>query len=285
MNYKVIGDSCCDYTPELKADPHFTIVPLTLEIGDYTIIDDEKFDQKDFLRRVAESPIGPKTACPSPEAYRDAIEKADADAVYIITLSQHLSGSFQSAVVGQQMYEEETPEADRKKVRVFSSDSASSGQLNLCLLIKELKEEGTSFEEVCRILDEKIDVMKTWFVLESLETLRKNGRLSAVKSLIASALNIKPVMSAEHGVIIKVDQQRGMNKALKKMIELSVAHAGGPEKTKDLRLCIAHVNNPERAAFVKEEYLKVAPFRDVVITDTMGVATIYGNDGGIIVAL
>lgn len=285
MNYKVIGDSCCDYTPELKADPHFTIVPLTLEIGDYTIIDDEKFDQKDFLRRVAESPIGPKTACPSPEAYRDAIEKADADEVYIITLSQHLSGSFQSAVVGQQMYEEETPEADRKKVRVFSSDSASSGQLNLCLLIKELKEEGTSFEEVCRILDEKIDVMKTWFVLESLETLRKNGRLSAVKSLIASALNIKPVMSAEHGVIIKVDQQRGMNKALKKMIELSVAHAGGPEKTKDLRLCIAHVNNPERAAFVKEEYLKVAPFRDVVITDTMGVATIYGNDGGIIIAL
>lgn len=285
MNYKVIGDSCCDYTPELKADPHFTIVPLTLEIGDYTIIDDEKFDQKDFLRRVAESPIGPKTACPSPEAYRDAIEKADADEVYIITLSQHLSGSFQSAVVGQQMYEEETPEADRKKVRVFSSDSASSGQLNLCLLIKELKEEGTSFEEVCRILDEKIDVMKTWFVLESLETLRKNGRLSAVKSLIASALNIKPVMSAEHGVIIKVDQQRGMNKALKKMIELSIAHAGGPEKTKDLRLCIAHVNNPERAAFVKEEYLKVAPFRDVVITDTMGVATIYGNDGGIIIAL
>lgn len=285
MNYKVIGDSCCDYTPELKADPHFTIVPLTLEIGDYTIIDDEKFDQKDFLRRVAESPIGPKTACPSPEAYRDAIEKADADEVYIITLSQHLSGSFQSAVVGQQMYEEETPEADRKKVRVFSSDSASSGQLNLCLLIKELKEEGTSFEEVCRILDEKIDVMKTWFVLESLETLRKNGRLSAVKSLIASALNIKPVMSAEHGVIIKVDQQRGMNKALKKMIELSVAHAGGPEKTKDLRLCIAHVNNPERAAFVKEEYLKVAPFRDVVITDTMGVATIYGSDGGIIIAL
>ncbi len=285
MNYKVIGDSCCDYTPELKADPHFTIVPLTLEIGDYTIIDDEKFDQKDFLRRLTESPIGPKTACPSPEAYRDAIEKADADEVYIITLSQHLSGSFQSAVVGQQMYEEETPEADRKKVRVFSSDSASSGQLNLCLLIKELKEEGTSFEEVCRILDEKIDVMKTWFVLESLETLRKNGRLSAVKSLIASALNIKPVMSAEHGVIIKVDQQRGMNKALKKMIELSVAHAGGPEKTKDLRLCIAHVNNPERAAFVKEEYLKVAPFRDVVITDTMGVATIYGNDGGIIIAL
>lgn len=285
MNYKVIGDSCCDYTPELKADPHFTIVPLTLEIGDYTIIDDEKFDQKDFLRRVAESPIGPKTACPSPEAYRDAIEKADADEVYIITLSQHLSGSFQSAVVGQQMYEEETPEADRKKVRVFSSDSASSGQLNLCLLIKELKEEGTSFEEVCRILDKKIDVMKTWFVLESLETLRKNGRLSAVKSLIASALNIKPVMSAEHGVIIKVDQQRGMNKALKKMIELSVAHAGGPEKTKDLRLCISHVNNPERAAFVKEEYLKVAPFRDVVITDTMGVATIYGSDGGIIIAL
>lgn len=284
MNYKVIGDSCCDYTPDLKADPHFTIVPLTLEIGDYTVIDDEHFDQKDFLRRVAESPIGPKTACPSPEAYRDAIEKSDADEVYIITLSQHLSGSFQSALVGQQMYEEETEEANRKKIRVFSSDSASPGQLNLCLTIKELKESGKSFEDVCSILDQKIDVMKTWFVLESLETLRKNGRLSAVKSLIASALNIKPVMSANHGVICKVDQQRGINRALKKMIELSIAHVGGPEMTKDLRLCIAHVNNPERAEFVKSEYLKAASFRDVVITDTMGVATIYANDGGIIVA-
>ena len=97
MNYKVIGDSCCDYTPVLKADPHFTIVPLTLEIGDYSVVDDDHFDQLDFLKRVHASPIGPKTACPSPEAYMKAMEDSDAEEVYVITLSEHLSGSYQAA--------------------------------------------------------------------------------------------------------------------------------------------------------------------------------------------
>ena len=114
MNYKIIGDSCCDYTPELKADPHFTIVPLTLEIGDYSVVDDEHFDQLDFLKRVHASPIGAKTACPSPEAYMKAMEDSDAEEVYVITLSEHLSGSYQAAVIGKQMYEEEHPDEDRR---------------------------------------------------------------------------------------------------------------------------------------------------------------------------
>lgn len=284
MNYKVIGDSCCDYTPELKADPHFTIVPLTLEIGDYSVVDDDKFDQIDFLSRVHASPIGPKTACPSPEAFMKAMEESDAAEVYVITLSEHLSGSYQSAVIGKQMYEEEHPN-DGKKIQVFSSDTASAGQLNLCLSIRDLKEEGKSFDEVVEALNAKIKVMKTYFVLESLDTLRKNGRLSAIKSFLASALNIKPVMSADGGVIIQLENQRGINKALKRMVQIAVEQAGGPEKTPSLRLCITHVNNPARAEMVKAEFLKLAQFRDIVITDAMGVATVYAEDGGIVIGL
>lgn len=284
MNYKVIGDSCCDYTPALKADPHFTIVPLTLEIGSYSVVDDEKFDQLDFLNRVHTSQIGPKTACPSPEAYIKAIEENDAPEVYVITLSEHLSGSYQSAVIGKQMYEEEHP-GDGKKIHVFSSDTASAGQLKLCLTIKDLKDEGRSFEEVVSIVTDKIRVMKTYFVLESLDTLRKNGRLSAIKSFLASALNIKPVMSADGGVIIQLENQRGIHKALKRMVQIAVEQAGGPEKTPSLRLCITHVNNPARAEFVKDEFLKLASFRDIVITDAMGVATVYAEDGGIVIGL
>ena len=177
MNYKVIGDSCCDYTPALKADPHFTLVPLTLEIGEYSVVDDDHFDQLDFLKRVHASPIGPKTACPSPEAYMKAMEESDADEVYVITLSEHLSGSYQAAVIGKQIYEEEHPD-DGRKIYVFSSDTASAGQLNFCLTIKELKEAGKSFDEVVTLVNEKIQTMKTYFVIESLDTLRKNGRLS-----------------------------------------------------------------------------------------------------------
>ncbi len=284
MSYKIIGDSCSDFTPEMKKNPIYQYVPLTLEIGDYRIPDDENFDQLDFLKRVAASPIGPKTACPSPETYEKAIADADADEVYLITLSQHLSGSYQSACVGYQMYQESHPESKRK-ICVFSSDSATAGQLNLCIMIDELKRAGDSFETVVEKVNAQIARMKTYFVLESLDALRKNGRLTGIKFLIASALNIKPVMSAIHGVIIKLDQQRGINKALKKMVEIAVQTVGGPEKTKDLRLCITHVNCRERAEFVKEEFLKLATFRDIVISDTMGVATIYASDGGIVVAL
>ncbi|WP_036606378.1 DegV family protein [Oribacterium sp. P6A1] len=284
MDYKVIGDSCCDYTPELKADPHFSIVPLTLEIGSYSVIDDENFDQLDFIKRLKESSEGAKTACPSPEAYKKAIEDSDSDEIYIITISEHLSGSYQSAVIGQQMYEEEHPEST-KKIKVFNTNTATAGELNLCLTLQELKNEGKTFDEVVSYMTDKIDVMQIYFVLESLENLRKNGRLSAVKSFLASALNIKPVMTAIGGIIQKLDQQRGLNKAIKRMVQLAVERAGGPEKTKHMLLTITHVNNLERAEYVKEELLKLASFRRIVISNTMGVATVYAEDGGIVIAL
>lgn len=86
MKYQIICDSCGDFTPEMKADPHFRMVPLSLEIGEYRIMDDEAFDQADFIKRMAASSIGAKTACPSPEAFQKAIEESDADEVYIVTL-------------------------------------------------------------------------------------------------------------------------------------------------------------------------------------------------------
>jgi DegV family protein with EDD domain len=153
------------------------------------------------------------------------------------------------------------------------------------LSVQELKEAGKSFDEVVAIIEEKIQTMQILFVLESLENLRKNGRLSTVKVFLASALNIKPVMTAVHGVIHKEEQQRGVNKAIKRMVKLAIERAGGPEKTKDKLLTITHVNNPERAEFVKEELLKLAPFRRVVVSNTMGVSTVYAEDGGVVIAI
>ncbi len=285
MEYTIIGDSCSDYTKEMKQNPIFRLIPLTLMIGNYSVIDDESFDQLDFIRRVKASPIGPTTACPSPEAYLRAYENADAKEIYVITLSEHLSGSYQSAKVAEHMFMDNHPDMMGKKLHVFSSDTANAGQCNLCIEIDELKRNGASFEEVVKKVTQKIDVMQTWFVLESLETLRKNGRLSRVKSLLATVLNIKPVMGADHGVIVKRDQQRGIGKALKRMVEMAVEKAGGPEKTKDLRVVIVHVNNPERALYVRRLLEKAAPFREIVTTEAMGVTTVYANDGGVVIAL
>ena len=280
MSYKIIGDSCLDLTADLKKDPHFQIIPLTVQVEHTQVIDDETFDQKKFLELVRSSSECPQTACPSPERFKEAFE-CDAEQIFVITLSEHLSGTYNSAVLAKKLYEEEHGQ-DGKNIAVFSSDSASSGELNIALYIQSLCQASLPFEEIEEKTRSFIKNMRTYFVLESLDTLRKNGRLTGLQAFFATALNIKPVMGADSGVIVKLDQARGINKALTRMADIAIREAG---ETKDKVLIIAHCNNPERAEVVKNEMCRQATFKDVIITETAGVATVYASDGGIIVAL
>ena len=118
MSYKIVIDSCGELLEQWKQDERFESVPLTLTVGSENIIDDETFDQHDFLRRVRESKKGPKSSCPSPEQYMAAY-KGEASHVYAVTLSGELSGSYNSAVLGKNLYEEEYK--DGKKIHVFNS--------------------------------------------------------------------------------------------------------------------------------------------------------------------
>ena len=251
MEYRIIGDSCLDLPAELKGDPHFRTIPLTLQVGETEVIDDAAFDQASFLRLVKETDACPKTACPSPESFKEAFD-CDADWIFVITLSSHLSGSYNSAVLGKRIFEEER--GQEKRIAVIDSEQA----------------------------EEYRDHLGTYFVLESLDYLRKNGRLTGLKAFIATTLNIKPVMASDHGVIVKLDQERGLNKALSRMAKIALERGGD---TSAKRLVIAHCNNRARAERVRDELLANASFRDVVITDTAGVATVYAGDGGIIVTL
>ena len=124
--------------------------------------------------------------------------------------------------------------------------------------------------------------MRTYFVLDNLETLRKNGRLTGVKALVASTLSIKPVMVGNLGVIEQKSQAIGINKALAKMADCLVGDVSHTEKR---TLMITHCNCPERAQYMRELMEKRASYRNVVIMDTAGVSTMYANDGGIIVTL
>lgn len=279
MTYKIIGDSCLDLTEELKKDAHFQMVPLTLQVDDVQVIDDETFDQKSFLGLVKSGKECPKTACPSPEKFKEAFE-CEADNVFVITLSSHLSGTYNAAVLAKELYEEE--HGKDKNIAVIDSLSASSGELNVALTIRELCEQDLPFEEVVRQAESYRDSMETFFVLESLDFLRKNGRLTGLQAFFATTLNIKPIMAGDKGVIVKLEQARGMNKALSRMADIAIARGGD---TKDKRLIIAHCNNRERAEQVKELLCQKASFRETVITDTAGVATVYAGDGGVIVTL
>lgn len=279
MSYKIAIDSCGELLDEWKNDERIESIPLTLTVGGENIIDDATFDQKDFLRKVADCPECPKSACPSPERYMKAYE-CDAEHIYAVTLSAELSGSYNSAILGKNLFLEEQPE---KKVHVFNSKSASGGQSLIAMKIVECEEKGLSFGEVVSEVEKYIEEMSTFFVLENLETLRKNGRLSRVKALVASALKIKPVMgSTPEGTICQLDQARGMNKAIVKMVD----HIGEkginiPEKT----VAITHCNCPERAKMLEEAIREKLHPAKIVVMDTAGVSSMYANDGGVIVAV
>ena len=279
MSYKIVIDSCGELLDEWKQDPRFESVALTLSVDGVNIIDDETFDQADFLKRVAECPECPKSACPSPERYMRAFD-CEAEHVYAVTLSAELSGSYNSAVLGKNLLQEDHPD---RQIHIFNSKSASVGQTLIAMKIQECEEAGLPFEQVIETVDAYIEQQHTFFVLDNLETLRKNGRLSKAKALVASALKIKPVMgSTEEGAICQLDQARGMNKALVKMAQVIV------EKTADSgqkTLAISHCNCHERAILLKNALEERMPIKKIVILDTAGVSSMYANDGGVIVAV
>ena len=279
MSFHIVCDSCTDLTEEDIKKGCYTWVPLTLLVDGEEIIDDETFDQADFLKRVAECPECPKSACPSPERYMRAFD-CEAEHVYAVTLSAELSGSYNSAVLGKNLLQEDHPD---RQIHIFNSKSASVGQTLIAMKIQECEEAGLPFEQVIETVDAYIEQQHTFFVLDNLETLRKNGRLSKVKALVASALKIKPVMgSTEEGAICQLDQARGMNKALVKMAQIIV------EKTADSgqkTLAISHCNCHERAILLKNALEERMPIKKIVILDTAGVSSMYANDGGVIVAV
>ncbi|NTV78040.1 MAG: DegV family protein [Clostridiales bacterium] len=221
----------------------------------------------------------PKSSCPSPEAYKNSY-KADVDRVYVVTLSAPLSGSYNSAVVGKNMYIEEF---GPKNIYVCDSRSASIGEAQIALLAMELEKENLSFEQIVEKLEAYRDELKTYFVLDNLDTLRKNGRLTGVKALVASTLSIKPVMGAnKEGNILQLGQAIGINKALAKMVDHIVKDV---KDTAKKRLMISHCNCKERAEYVKKLLLEKAEFREILILDTRGISSMYANDGGIIVTI
>ena len=261
----------------MKNQMKVQLVPLSIEIDGETIYDDIDFNQEDFLNKLEKSPNCPKSSCPSPDTYMKLYEGEED--IYVVTLSSSLSGSYNSALLAKRLYLEEHP---NKNIAVFDSRSASVGQTLIVKKIYEYAEEGKSFEEIVKLVEQYRDEQNTKFVLENLDTLRKNGRLTSLQAILVSALNIKPVMgSTPEGTINKLGQARGILKALSLMAKLIEEDAGSViNKT----LGIAHCNNLERAIFVKDEILKRLPFKDWFIVNTAGISTMYANRGGVIVS-
>ena len=286
MSIRLIADSCCEFPEEIKKEFKCVSVPLILSVDDTEVVDDGAFDQKSFLKLLAGCKGVPRSACPSPEsflkAYEGEGEPEDEEWVFVVTLSSFLSGSYNSAELAKELYEDEhKDEGSKRRIHVFDSKTASGGEAQVMIKAAELYKEGKTFDEIVEKCEDYISHLNTYFVLESLEVFRKNGRLSNTKAFAANVLNLKPVCKGVDGVIEPAAIQRGIKNALKKMVKISLE---GIKDTKERILIINHCNCYERACSVLADFISRAEFKATMILDTAGVSTLYASDGGIIVS-
>lgn len=280
MGFQIIGDSCCDY-PYLEEDYSWLVrIPLTIELDGETYIDDENLRSSMLLSKMAASRNAPKSACPAPGSFLEAYECGEKD-IYVVTLSDKLSGSYNSAVVAAKMFKDANPD---KNIFVFSSKSAASGQISVCHKILELASSGMEFDEVVKQTLSFISELSTYFILETLDVFRKNGRLNHLQSIVTGALKIKLIMGGdETGNICVRGKALSMDRAIGKMAELIA------ERCKDLdmstrRLFITQCKCPERARMTRDRIMEKVPFKSCDILKSGGISTIYANEGGMVIA-
>lgn len=276
MEYKIVADSSCDLNQELENRVDVNLVPFKIDVDDHSFIDDKNIDLNDLVRVMKESPNPIKTSCPSPGDFADSYR--DADNVFVVTISNQLSGTYNSAITAIDIIREEFPD---KFVHIFNSKSASVGETLTALKIKDCIDEKLGNSQIVEKVEHFIDNLKTYFISEDLSNLIKNGRISKTKGLLINVLNIKPIMAADSsGNIILVDKARGSKNAFKKLADI-IGESG--VRFEERILAISHANALQKALDLKED-LKRYNFKDIIIVETKGLSTGYVNDGGVILA-
>jgi len=273
--FKIISDSSLDLNEQLENVVDIEKIPFKLYIDEEEIIDDDKLDVIEFIQKMKKSAKLPRTACPSPNDFKEKFEE-DAD-IFAITISSKLSGTYNSAMLAMNMVLEET----KKNIHVFDSKSASVGQTLIGLKIKEKIDQGLDFDKIVEEVEGYMKSMKTFFISESLDNLIKNGRIPSWKGKLAMALKIRPIMTTSDGDIVVSEKVRSSNKAFEKLAQ-NICDVAKDASTRTL--AISHVNNLERAKSLKARVQEICNFKEVIIVPTHGLTSLYCDDQGIIVA-
>jgi DegV family protein with EDD domain len=208
---QVVTDSACDLTPSMADTRGVRVVPLTIRFGPEELVDRDELSIKEFWDRVITGPHMPETAAPSPgafrQAYRDAAE-AGRDGVICITLSSGLSATFQAASTAA------TDLGVSMPVRVVDSLSVTMGEGLLCLAAADMADDGRGLDDIVTEVESLRDRTHVYGVLESLDYLKKGGRIGGAAHLVGSLLSIKPVIEVRSGVVEVESKQRTRSRAL-----------------------------------------------------------------------
>ncbi|MDI9495883.1 MAG: DegV family protein [Bacillota bacterium] len=273
MEKNIIVDTCVDFGRDTENIPR---VPFRILIDDEEIID-ENTDITELIRKMKNSKSQIRTACAPPE---DFINKIKTQAYnFIITISSQLSGSYNSAMVAVETIKEKFPETF---VHIFDSKSASAGETLVAIKVKQLIEENLIPHEIIEQTEKYISKLSTLFILDSLDNLAKNGRISNFKATLANIMNIVPIMGEDgEGRIVLKEKVRGKKKAFSRLVDMLAEYNIDFENTV---LGITHVNCLEKAENLRDAIKARYNFKDIKIFDPAGLSTVYAYDGGIVIA-
>lgn len=273
--WKIVADSGCDYRQlnNLAPDTEFVSVPLTIQIGADTFVDQADLDIDKMMEVMYASSEAASSACPSPQAYQTAFEGAEN--VVVITLTGGLSGSFNAARVARDMFVEEHPE-----VNIHLIDSLSAGG-EMDLIVDEINRliaTGLEFDELVQAITAYQENSKLLFVLAKVDNLVKNGRLSKLLGTVVGLLNIRMVGEASsEGKLELLQKARGHKKSVITAFEemKKAGYNGG-------RIVMAHRNNAK--FFQQFSELVKASFPNAVVDQvaTSGLCSFYAEEGGLL---
>jgi DegV family protein with EDD domain len=235
MGVRVVTDSACDLPDDLIERDGIEVVPLTIRFGKEELVDRKELSTDEFWRRLAESDVLPETSAPSAGAFEAAFRRLIGDGatgIICINLSSKLSATMQSAQVAAQAVQADCP------VVVVDSLMVSMGLGSLCLTAARRAADGDSLESIVANVTDRRNRSKLYGALDTLEFLRKGGRVGNARALLGSMLAIKPVLEVRDGEVEEAGKVRTRSKALRLLADrvkegpfenLAVLHGNAPD--------------------------------------------------------
>jgi DegV family protein with EDD domain len=266
MAVRVVTDSAADLTAELAAELGVRVVPLTIRFGSEEFVDRQDLTPSEFYARCAASPVLPETAAPSPGAF-DAAFRAmfdeGADAVVCVNLSSHLSATMQAA-------ENAARGLEGHDVRVVDSKSVTWGLGSQVVAAARAANDGATADEVVALVEDMVPRTRVYGSLDTLENLKKGGRIGNAQALLGTLLSIKPLIAVADGVVEEAGKTRTRSKALKVLVD-KVAEAGPLEN-----LAVMHGSAPDLQELL-DLLSAVHPGNDIHVGDIGATIGVHGG--------
>jgi len=209
MTIRIVTDSACDLPDELVERHGIEIVPLNIRFGDEEYVDRFELDVESFYDKLAHHAALPETSAPAPGRFAEAFEKqaaAGADTVICINLASGLSATMESA--------QQAAKSVDVDVRVVDTQTVSGAIGLACIEAAQAAEAGKSADEIVADLEEKADRTRIFGALNTLDNLKKGGRIGGAQALLGNMLAIKPILEISHGHVEEASKQRTRKKAL-----------------------------------------------------------------------